>query len=100
MLSTLAFPSTAWSSTITSRLGTLSRISVRRMSSPSSHAGAQPLTAPKRMAMAVDSRAAARPMNRESRPPYQIMEKISRPMASVPKRNSPQGGTPQRARSI
>ena len=28
------------------------------------------------------------PIDREIRPPYQIMEKISRPIVSVPKRNS------------
>ena len=31
-------------------------------------------------------------MAREIRPPYQIMEKMSRPMASVPSQNPPPGG--------
>ena len=85
---------------MTSRLGTLSNSSVRRMRRESSQAGAQPLSAPKTMAMAAEIMADAAPMNRDSRPPYHIMEKISRPMESVPKRNSRFGPTPQWARSI
>ena len=89
----------ACSSTTSSRFGTLSRISVSRIRRRSSQSGAQPLTVPNRMAMAVDSSVDRTPMVSEMRPPYQIMEKISRPIGSVPKRNSRDGASLQCARS-
>ena len=62
------------------------------MSSPSSHAGALPLTAPKITAITVEIRVDEAPINKESLPPCHIMEKISLPIVSVPKRNSLSGG--------
>ena len=73
--------------------GTLSSISVSRIISPSAQSGAQPLAAPNTIAAEVESNVAAIPINRETLPPYQIMEKISLPIVSVPKRNSPHGET-------
>ena len=98
-VSTFAVPRMACSSTTSSRFGTLSRISVSRIRRRSSQSGAQPLTVPNRMAMAVDSSVDRTPMVSEMRPPYQIMEKISRPIGSVPKRNSRDGASLQCARS-
>ena len=67
----------------------LMAISAKRISASSSHAGAKPLIQPYTTAMAVETAAAAtNPMNSEMRPPYQIMEKISRPMGSRAKRET------------
>ena len=96
---TLAGPSRAWSSSTSSKPGILSRISVPRISSVSSQTGAIPLAAPKTMASTVEMAVASMPMSSETRPPYQIMENRSRPMASVPKRNSQLGATLQLVKS-
>ncbi len=99
-LSTFGLPRIACKNTTTSRFGTLIRISVRRIIRSSSHAGAQPLAAPNTTAMTVEIAVAIRPMNSEMRPPYQIIEKISRPMVSVPNRNSCPGAAMQCCRSM
>ena len=51
-----------------------------------------PLSAPSRIAMAAEIAAESRPIKSEMRPPYQIIEKMSRPSASVPNKNSRLGG--------
>ena len=88
-------PMTACREMTSSRFGTLRRISVRRISSASSHLGASPLTAPKRIASSVEMTVEPTPMNSDSRPPYQIIEKMSRPIVSVPNRNSRHGAAEQ-----
>ncbi len=93
-------PSSDCKKTTISRLGTLSRISVSRISSASSQPGAMPLSDPNATAIRVETRVEAKPMNRDTRPPDQIMEKMSRPMVSVPKGNSPPGGRFVLARSM
>ena len=99
-LSALALPRIACSSTISSRFGMLMKISLTRMKNASSFSPAQPLRLPKKTAMAVDSSVAQMPMNSDSLPPDQIIEKISRPIVSVPKRNSLFGAALQWLRSI
>lgn len=99
MLHALGVPMIACKKMTSSRFGTLRRISVRRISSASSHLGESPLTAPKRIASSVEMRVEPTPMNSDSRPPYQIIEKISRPIVSVPNRNSRHGAAEQWARS-
>lgn len=91
-LRTLAFPRMACVRISIKRLGTLSSISVSRMKSASSHAGAMPLADPRITAIAVEIKVETKPINREIRPPYQIMENKSRPMVSVPNKNSLLGG--------
>lgn len=86
-----ASPHIACINIINSKLGILISISVRRIKNASSHCGARPLTVPNSMAAAADMAAAANPINNEILPPCQIMEKISRPIASVPNRNSLHG---------
>ena len=99
-LTALASPRMACSRMTSSRPGTLSRISVRRISRASSRRGAMPLAAPTTTAMQVDTSVEAMPMNRERRPPDQIMEKRSRPRLSVPNGNAPHGAALQWLRSI
>ena len=99
-LSALALPRIACSSTISSRFGMLMKISLKRMKNASSFSPAQPLRLPKKTAMAVDRSVAQMPMNSDSLPPDQIIEKISRPIVSVPKRNSLFGAALQWLRSI
>jgi len=99
-LSALALPRIACSSTISSRFGMLMKISLTRMKNASSFSPAQPLRLPKKTAMAVDRSVAQMPMNSDSLPPDQIIEKISRPIVSVPKRNSLFGAALQWRRSI
>ena len=99
-LSALALPRIACSSTISSRFGMLMKISLKRMKNASSFSPAQPLRLPKKTAMAVDRSVAQMPMNSDSLPPDQIIEKISRPIVSVPKRNSLFGAALQWRRSI
>ena len=99
-LSALALPRIACSSTISSRFGMLMKISLTRMKNASSFSHAQPLRLPKKTAMAVDRSVAQMPMNSDSLPPDQIIEKISRPIVSVPKRNSLFGAALQWLRSI
>ena len=99
-LSALALPRIACSSTISSRFGMLMKISLTRMKNASSFSPAQPLRLPKKTAMAVDRSVAQMPMNGDSLPPDQIIEKISRPIVSVPKRNSLFGAALQWRRSI
>ena len=91
----LVRPMTACRKMTSSRFGTLRRISVRRISSASSHLGASPLTAPNKIASSVEMTVEPTPMNSDSRPPYQIIEKISRPIVSVPNRNSRHGTAEQ-----
>ena len=67
---------------------------------PAEFSPAQPLRLPKKTAMAVDRSVAQMPMNSDSLPPDQIIEKISRPIVSVPKRNSLFGAALQWRRSI
>ena len=88
---TFAFPRMACRKITVRRFGMLSRISVALMSSISSQSGAMPLTVPNTIAIPVDITVAAIPINRDCRPPYQIMEKISRPIVSVPNKNSLHG---------
>lgn len=76
------------------------KISVSRIRSASSHAGAHPLTAPKRTAITVEISVESRPIASDILPPYQIIEKISLPIVSVPNRNSRHGMTEQFFRSI
>lgn len=90
-LNTFAFPRMACRKITVRRFGMLSRISVALMSSISSQSGAMPLTVPNTIAIPVDITVAAIPINRDWRPPYQIMEKISRPIVSVPNKNSLHG---------
>lgn len=92
ILKMLAFPKIACNKMTSSRFGMLKKISVKRMSSESTHSGAHPLTEPKTIASTVERNVASTPIKSEIRPPYQIMEKISLPIVSVPKRNSPQIG--------
>ena len=99
-LSALALPRIACSSTISSRFGMLMKISLTRMKNASSFSPAQPLRLPKKTAMAVDRSVAQMPMNSDSLPPDQIIEKISRPIVSLPKRNSLFGAALQWRRSI
>lgn len=66
----------------------------------SSHGAAMPLTAPYTTAMTVDTAAAKNPTASDTRPPYQMQAKISRPMVSVPNQNCPDGAAAQLARSI
>ena len=54
-------------------------------------AGATPLKAPTTTAIKVEITVANPPIRIEILPPYQIMEKISLPIVSVPKRNSLSG---------
>ena len=82
------------------RFGTDKKISVSRIRSASSHAGAHPLTAPKRTAITVEISVESRPIASDILPPYQIIEKISLPIVSVPNRNSRHGMTEQFFRSI
>ena len=89
----LAFPKTACNKITSSRFGILKKISVKRMSNESTHSGAHPLTEPKTIASTVERNVASTPIKSEIRPPYQIMEKISLPIVSVPKRNSPPGAS-------
>ena len=95
MLHALGVPMTACRKMTSSRFGTLRRISVRRISSASSHLGASPLTASNKIASSVEMTAEPTPMNSDSRPPYQIIEKMSRPIVSVPNRNSRHGTAEQ-----
>lgn len=95
MLHALGVPMTACRKMTSSRFGTLRRISVRRISSASSHLGASPLTAPNKIASSVEMTVEPTPMNSDSRPPYQIIEKMSRPIVSVPNRNSRHGAVEQ-----
>ena len=88
---TFAFPRMACRKITVRRFGMLSRISVALMSSISSQSGAMPLTVPNTIAIPADITVAAIPINRDCRPPYQIMEKISRPIVSVPNKNSLHG---------
>lgn len=88
----LDWPIMACKKMMTRMEGMLIAISAKRISTSSSQAGAKPLTQPYTTAMAVETAAATNPMNSEMRPPYQIIEKISRPMGSVPKRNPLPGG--------
>ena len=99
-LQTEAVPRMACKSTISSRCGTLRKISIPRIRSASSRGPAQPLSVPSRAAMTVEMAAPRKPIVSDARPPYQIIEKMSRPIASVPKRNSWHGATLQLARSI
>ena len=93
ILKMLAFPKTACNKITSSRFGILKKISVKRISSESTHSGAHPLTEPKTIASTVEISVASTPINSDIRPPYQIMEKISLPIVSVPKRNSPPGAS-------
>ena len=76
---------------IRSRVGILKNISVNLMISSSSQAGATPLKAPTTTAIKVEITVANPPIKIEILPPYQIIEKISLPIVSVPKRNSLSG---------
>ena len=51
-----------------------------------------PLSAPNRIASPAEIAAESRPIRSETRPPYQIIEKMSRPSESVPNGNSRLGG--------
>lgn len=95
MLHALGVPMIACKKMTSSRFGTLRRISVKRISIVSSHLGASPLTAPNRIASSVEMTVEPTPMNSDSRPPYQIIEKMSRPIVSVPNRNSRHGTAEQ-----
>ena len=86
-----ASPIIACSKMIRSRVGILKNISVNLMISSSSQAGATPLKAPTTTAIKVEITVANPPIKIEILPPYQIMEKISLPIVSVPKRNSLSG---------
>ena len=99
-LQTFAFPRIACKKIMSSREGMLRKISVKRISRSSSHLGASPLTVPKRTASAVEIPVDSVPISRETRPPYQIMAKISRPIVSVPNQNSPPGASELWSRSI
>ena len=90
-LSIFASPIIACSKMIRSRVGILKNISVNLMISSSSQAGATPLKAPTTTAIKVEITVANPPIKIEILPPYQIMEKISLPIVSVPKRNSLSG---------
>ena len=87
----LASPMIACSKMIRSRVGILKNISVNLIISSSSQAGATPLKAPTTTAIKVEITVANPPIKIEILPPYQIMEKISLPIVSVPKRNSLSG---------
>ena len=69
----------------------LRKTSVNLMISSSSHAGATPLNAPTTTAIKVEITVANPPIRSEILPPYHIMEKMSLPIVSVPKRNSLSG---------
>ena len=99
-LSTLAVPRMACKNSTSSSDGTLPSSSVRRIMAVSSHGAAMPLTAPYTTAMTVDTAAARNPTASDTRPPYQMQAKISRPMVSVPNQNCPDGAAAQLARSI
>ena len=73
------------------RVGILKNISVNLMISSSSQAGATPLKAPTTTAIKVEMTVANPPIRSEILPPYHIMEKMSLPIVSVPKRNSLSG---------
>ena len=91
IVTTFGVPRIACSKITSSRFGMLRRISVSRMSSVSSHCGAMPLIPPNTTAITVEINVENSPINSEIRPPYQILEKISRPIVSVPNRNSRSG---------
>ena len=80
--------------------GTLPSSSVRRIMAVSSHGAAIPLTAPYTTAMTVAMAAARKPTVSDTRPPYQMQAKMSRPMVSVPNQNRADGAAAQSARSI
>ena len=69
IVTTFGFPRIACSKMTSSKLGTLSRISVRRISSVSSHCGAIPLIPPNTTAIAVEMTVDSNPIKREIRPP-------------------------------
>ena len=69
----------------------LNSISVARIKSVSSHSGASPLMEPNTMAIKVEITVERIPIVMDILPPYHIIEKISLPSVSVPKRNSLQG---------
>ena len=100
ILTTFAFPRTACSKMTSKSSGILKKISVNLISAASTLSGAHPLTAPNTIATIVDISVAKTPINREILPPYQIMEKISRPIVSVPNKNSRPGASLQCIRSI
>ena len=87
----VATPQMACRNSTVSSSGTLSNISVRRIMALSTPGEETPLTAPYTTAMAVEIKVERKPMNSDTRPPCQMQRNRSRPMASVPKRNSPPG---------
>ena len=68
---TLDFPAAARRKMTRRRFGTDKKISVSRIRSASTHAGAHPLTAPKRTAITVEISVESRPIASDILPPYQ-----------------------------
>ena len=73
----LAFPKIACNKMTSSRFGMLKKISVKRMSSESTHSGAHPLTEPKTIASTVERNVASTPIKSEIRPHTRSWKNIS-----------------------
>ena len=94
------FPNTACTNKTSKSDGTERSTSTRRIKSLSSHAGDSALAVPYKTAITADIAADKKPMVRETRPPCHIHENRSRPIVSVPKKNSRPGAQLQFIRSI
>ncbi len=75
-----------------SSVGTLCISSAARIRALSAGPEAMPDRQPYATPMTVMTAALVRPINRDARPPCQMMAKMSRPSESVPNQNSPLGG--------